>query len=108
MKNLLKRTLRHHLALIGLIILIPMFFCAVFAPLIAPHDPIEPDIKNILSWPSLSHPFGTDTLGRDVFSRVLFGTRISLLVGFVSVGIAILIGLILGAVSGYFGGIVDE
>jgi len=108
MKALLKRTVRHHLALIGLIILIPMFFCAVFAPLIAPNDPVEPDIKNILSAPSLSHPFGTDTLGRDVFSRVLYGTRISLLVGFVSVGIAILIGLILGAISGYFGGIVDE
>ena len=108
MKALLKRTVRHHLALIGLIILVPMFFCAVFAPLIAPNDPVEPDIKNILSAPSLSHPFGTDTLGRDVFSRVLYGTRISLLVGFVSVGIAILIGLILGAISGYFGGIVDE
>lgn len=108
MKDLLKRTVRHHLALIGLIILIPMFFCAVFAPLIAPHDPIEPDIKKILSGPSFSHPFGTDTLGRDVFSRVLYGTRISLLVGFVSVGIAILIGLIVGSISGYFGGFVDE
>ncbi|MBP1747864.1 MAG: ABC-type transporter, integral rane subunit [Deltaproteobacteria bacterium] len=108
MKDLFKRTVRHHLALIGLIILVPMFFCAIFAPLITPHDPIEPDIKNILSGPSFSHPFGTDTLGRDVFSRVLYGTRISLLVGFVSVGIAVLIGLVLGAVSGYFGGIVDE
>lgn len=108
MKDILKRIIRHHLALVGLIILVPMFFCALFAPVISPHDPIEPDIKSILSAPSLSHPFGTDTLGRDVFSRVLYGTRISLLVGFVSVGIAILIGLILGAVSGYFGGMVDE
>jgi len=108
MKDILKRTVRHHLALVGLIILVPMFVCALFAPLIAPHDPLEPDVKSILSAPSLSHPFGTDTLGRDVFSRVLYGTRISLLVGFVSVGIAILIGLILGAISGYFGGMVDE
>lgn len=108
MKDLFKRVARHHLALAGLIILIPMFFCALFAPLIAPHDPIEPDIKNILAGPSFAHPFGTDTLGRDVLSRVIYGTRISLLVGFVSVGIAILIGMILGAISGYYGGIIDE
>lgn len=108
MKDLFKRVARHHLALAGLIILIPMFFCALFAPLIAPHDPIEPDIKNILAGPSFAHPFGTDTLGRDVLSRVIYGTRISLLVGFVSVGIAILIGMILGAVSGYYGGVIDE
>lgn len=108
MKDLFKRVAKHHLALAGLIILIPMFFCALFAPLIAPHDPIEPDIKNILAGPSFAHPFGTDTLGRDVLSRVIYGTRISLLVGFVSVGIAILIGMILGAISGYYGGIIDE
>ncbi len=108
MKDLLRRVTRHHLALVGLIILIPMFFCAIFAPLIAPHDPIEPNVKNILAGPSFTHPFGTDTLGRDVLSRVIYGTRISLLVGFVSVGIAILIGMVLGAVSGYYGGIIDE
>jgi peptide/nickel transport system permease protein len=104
----LRRIGKHNLAIVGLIILVPMFLCAVFAPFIAPHNPYEPDLKNILSSPSFSHPFGTDTLGRDVLSRVIYGTRVSLLVGFVSVGIAILIGIIIGALSGYYGGMIDE
>jgi peptide/nickel transport system permease protein len=106
--GVLKRIGGHNLALMGIIILFPMFLCALFAPFIAPHNPIEPDLKNILASPSPSHPFGTDTLGRDVFSRVIYGSRVSLLVGFVSVGIATLIGLFIGAVSGYYGGLVDE
>ena len=106
--ELLKRVTKHNLALVGLIILIPMFFCAIFAPFISPHNPVEPDLKNVLASPTLSHPFGTDTLGRDVFARVIYGSRISLLVGFVSVGIAVLIGLAIGALSGYYGGIIDE
>jgi peptide/nickel transport system permease protein len=106
--KLLQRIIKHNLALVGLIILAPMFLCAVLAPLISPHDPVEPDLKNILTGPTWSHPFGTDTLGRDVFSRVIYGSRISLLVGFVSVGIATLIGIMIGAVSGYSGGIIDE
>ncbi len=106
--ELLRRLGKHNLALVGVIILVPMFFCAVLAPLISPHDPVEPNLKQILAPPSLSHPFGTDTLGRDVFSRVIYGSRISLLVGFVSVGIATLIGIIVGALSGYYGGIIDE
>jgi len=106
--KLLRRITKHNLALVGLIILVPMFLCAVLAPLISPHDPVEPDLKNILAGPTWSHPFGTDTLGRDVFSRVIYGSRISLLVGFVSVGIATLIGIMIGAVSGYSGGIIDE
>mgnify|MGYP001767580108 FL=1 len=104
----LRRITNHNLAFVGLIILIPMFLCAVLAPIISPHDPVEPDLKNILVGPSWSHPFGTDMLGRDVFSRVIYGSRISLLVGFVSVGIATLIGIMIGAFSGYTGGIVDE
>lgn len=106
--KLLRRITKHNLTLVGLIILVPMFLCAVLAPLISPHDPVEPDLKNILTGPTWSHPFGTDTLGRDVFSRVIYGSRISLLVGFVSVGIATLIGIMIGAVSGYSGGIIDE
>jgi peptide/nickel transport system permease protein len=104
----IRAIVKNNLALVGLIILVPMFFCAFFAPVIVPHNPVEPDLKNILSPPSLTHPFGTDTLGRDVFSRVLYGSRISLLVGFVSVGIATMIGIFLGSISGYYGGVLDE
>jgi peptide/nickel transport system permease protein len=104
----LRRITNHNLALVGLIILVPMFLCAILAPIISLHDPVEPDLKNILVGPSWSHPFGTDMLGRDVLSRVIYGSRISLLVGFVSVGIATLIGIMIGAFSGYSGGIVDE
>jgi peptide/nickel transport system permease protein len=106
--ELVQNIARNRLALTGLILLIPMFFCAILAPMIAPHNPIEPDLKNVLAGPSFSHPFGTDMLGRDVLARVIYGSRVSLLVGFVSVGIATLIGLVLGALSGYYGGVVDE
>ena len=80
---------------------------AILAPLIAPWDPNRPDIKKILDPPSKSHPLGTDQLGRDALSRMLYGARVSLAVGFVSVGIATLIGIALGAVAGYHGGTVD-
>jgi peptide/nickel transport system permease protein len=106
--ELLRRIYRHNLALVGLIILIPMFLCALFAPLISVHSPFEPDLKYVLASPSISHPFGTDTLGRDVFARVVYGSRISLIVGFVSIGIAVMIGIAIGAISGYYGGIIDE
>ena len=106
--ELLVNIRRNRLALTGLVILVPMFLAAVLAPLIAPYNPIEPDLKNVLAGPSFSHPFGTDMLGRDVLARVIYGSRISLLVGFVSVGIATLIGLVLGALSGYYGGLADE
>jgi peptide/nickel transport system permease protein len=103
----IKNVSKNRLALSGLVILIPMFLAAIFAHVIAPHNPIEPNMKSVLEAPSLSHPFGTDMLGRDVLSRVVYGSQISLLVGFVSVGIAAIIGVILGAVSGYYGGAVD-
>lgn len=106
--ELVQNIARNKLALTGLILLIPMFLCAFLAPMIAPHNPVEPDLKNVLAGPSFSHPFGTDILGRDVLARVIYGSRVSLLVGFVSVGIATLIGLVLGALSGYYGGVVDE
>jgi peptide/nickel transport system permease protein len=106
--ELLRNVRKNRLATAGLVFLIPMFVCAIFAPWVAPYSPVEPNLRNVLAGPSVSHPFGTDTLGRDVLSRVIYGSRISLLVGFVSVGIATLIGLILGSISGYYGGIVDE
>jgi peptide/nickel transport system permease protein len=81
---------------------------AVLAPVLAPWDPHRPDVKKILDPPSVRHWLGTDQLGRDVLSRMLYGARVSLAVGFVSVGIAALIGVIVGAVAGYAGGAVDN
>jgi len=80
---------------------------AVCAPALAPWDPNKPDMKKILTRPSAKHWLGTDQIGRDVLSRLLHGSRISLAVGFVSVGIATLIGILLGAAAGYQGGVVD-
>src|SRR5438309_12096358 len=77
------------------------------APLVSPHDPHKPDVKRILEPPSTRHWLGTDQIGRDVLSRMLYGARVSLAVGFVSVGIATAIGIALGAGAGYHGGPVD-
>ncbi len=106
-KMVTRKLFSDYLALSGGIIVLILFFVAIFAPLIAPYDPSVIDTKNLLAAPSLSHLCGTDDLGRDVFSRMVYGSRISLTVGFVAVGIATLIGLVIGAVSGYFGGWTD-
>jgi len=98
---------RNRLAVIGGVVVLILVALAVLAPVLAPRDPNRPDIKSILAEPSRSHPLGTDQLGRDVFSRMLYGARVSLAVGFVSVGIATVIGLVLGSVAGYNGGLVD-
>ncbi len=84
-----------------------VFIVSFFAPLVSPFDPSAIDIKNILTGPSLSHPFGTDDLGRDVLSRMIWGSRVSLKVGFAAVGIATLIGILLGSLAGYYGGVFD-
>jgi len=99
---------RNRLAAAGGVVVLLMFFAAVFAPFISPHNPDDIDRKHVLEAPSLRHPLGTDDLGRDVSSRVIWGARISLSVGFVAVGIAALIGIMLGAVSGYYGGWIDR
>lgn len=95
------------LALSGFVIITGILLLALFAPLLAPYDPDAIDVKAILLPPSPEHPMGTDGLGRDVFSRMLFGARISLLVGIVAVGIATAIGIILGAIAGFYRGWVD-
>lgn len=107
MKHILAKTLSNPLALIGFIIIATIMLLAIFAPLIAPYDPDAIDVKAILLPPSDAHYMGTDGLGRDVFSRMLFGARISLLVGIVAVGIATAIGVVLGAIAGYYRGWVD-
>jgi peptide/nickel transport system permease protein len=98
---------KNRLALVGGAVVVCLVVLAVLAPMLAPWDPHRPDVRKILDPPSLHHWFGTDQLGRDVFSRMLHGARVSLAVGFVSVGIATLIGVVLGAAAGYRGGLVD-
>ena len=80
-----------------------LFFAGALAPVVSPFNPNDIDRKHILEPPGISHPLGTDDLGRDVLSRMLYGSRISLSVGFIAVGIATVIGVIIGAVSGYYG-----
>lgn len=95
------------LALVGAVSLL-----AIFSSWISPYDPtainVSPDLAHIYRPPSWEHWMGTDSLGRDVFSRMLYGARVSLWVGFVSVGLASLIGVTLGLLAGYYGGLVDE
>jgi peptide/nickel transport system permease protein len=99
--------IRHPLMLTGGLIVATVAVLAVLAPWIAPFDPNFINVKSILLPPSAQHWCGTDTLGRDVFSRMLYGARVSLAVGFVAVGIAIAIGVMLGSLAGYLGGRAD-
>jgi peptide/nickel transport system permease protein len=103
-----KRFRKNRLAMTGAFIVLFLFAVALLAPYISPYDPGAIDIKIVLKEPSPEHPFGTDALGRDVLSRMIWGSRISLLVGFVAVGIASLIGVFLGALAGYYGRWVDN
>lgn len=93
---------------IGLVVCLLWALVAVFANLIAPHDPIVQDLGQRFLAPSASHWFGTDGLGRDVFSRVLYGSRISLTAGVITVIFAFVIGCLYGAVAGYIGGLTDD
>lgn len=104
----MRRLLRRPLAIIGLIIVVGLLVVAAFAPWIAPHDPIKPDFLAFLQAPSEKYRLGTDELGRDVLSRIIYGARASLQAGLVSVGIAIAIGLPIGLLSGYYRGFIDE
>ncbi|MDE5832055.1 MAG: ABC transporter permease [Desulfovibrio sp.] len=92
----------------GLGIVAAMSALAIFAPLLAPYPPDETHLKYILEPPCSAFPLGTDRLGRDVLSRLLYGGRVSLWVGFVAVGISVSIGSVLGLISGYFRGLIDE
>jgi len=95
-------------AIAGGAIVLLLIAVAVLAPVIVPYDPGSVETARLLEPPSAAHWLGTDELGRDVLSRMIYGARISLMVGFIAVGIATLIGVIVGAVSGYYGGWVDE
>jgi peptide/nickel transport system permease protein len=92
---------------VGLLLLFVFVVMAVFAPFVAPYDPAKPDYQALLQTPSADHPFGTDDKGRDIFSRVVYGARISFTIAVVAVGIAAVIGIPLGLFAGYFGGWAD-
>jgi len=103
-----KRFKKNRLAAAGGVMVLLLFIIAALAPLISPYDPNEIDRRSILDPPGVNHILGTDDLGRDVLSRMIYGSRISLAVGFVAVGIATLIGIIFGALSGYYGCCTDR
>jgi peptide/nickel transport system permease protein len=96
------------LAGVGIVIVGMVIVAAIFAPLIAPYDPTQKNTRNLLKAPTLQHLMGTDELGRDTLSRVIYGARISLEVGVIAVGISLVIGVLLGLIAGYMGGGTDS
>lgn len=106
-KEVFGRMKKNKLAMFGLAIIVLLVITAIFADLIAPYDFSTNDLENQFASPSNEHFFGTDEFGRDIFSRIVYGSRISLQVGFISVGIALIAGVGLGAIAGFYGGKVD-
>lgn len=92
----------------GILIIVVLSLAAILAPLISPYDPSAIDQTNMLMPPSNSHLLGTDSLGRDILSRMIYGARISLSIGLIAVGIATVLGLILGSLAGFYGGFIDS
>jgi peptide/nickel transport system permease protein len=107
MQRALRRLVKRRGAMVGLGLIAAFILLAVFAPLVAPYDPIAASWALVRKPPTMAHWFGTDDLGRDVLSRVIFGARASLTAGAISVGIALLVGVPIGMLSGYRGGFVD-
>ena len=104
---LIKRFLRNKLALLGLMVVVFVVLTSMAASIIAPFDPLKLSLRNRIKPPSEDHTFGTDHFGRDILSRVLYGGRVSLYVGVLSVAIAAIAGIVFGATGGYFGGRID-
>ena len=102
-----RRFRRHKLAMVGLVYIVLVTLMALAAPLLVGHDPIKINPRNAYSAPSADHPLGTDLAGRDVWARLVYGTRVSLAVGLVSVSISLAITMVLGTLAGYYGGAVD-
>jgi len=107
-KRFVRAFFRNHIAVIGLVIVITMIFSAIFAPYIAPYDPNFVNPADRLQPPSPQYFLGTDNFGRDIFSRLLYGAGISLVIAFVAQSVAISIGISLGMISGWFGGWIDD
>jgi peptide/nickel transport system permease protein len=106
-----RRVRRNPAAIVGFVLVSIFVFVAVFAPLVAPYGPLEQGLEGgrlDFASPSWAHPFGLDPLGRDLFSRVVYGARYSLLIGVVSVAVGLSIGMVIGALAGYLGGWIDS
>jgi ABC-type dipeptide/oligopeptide/nickel transport system permease subunit len=103
-----KRALTSRLAGLGGGVVLAVVLMAVFAPALAPYDPLKQDLSGLLAPPSAAHLLGTDNIGRDVLTRVIWGTRVSLIAGLVSVGIGMVAGCLLGLAAGYWGGRLDD
>ena len=106
--EVLFRLSKSPLAMFGLAIILLLIFCALFAEVISPYSPIKQDLMHMFETPSAEHWLGTDEFGRDILSRLIFGARVSLQVGFIAVGIALVVGGMLGAISGYYSGWLDN
>ncbi|PLX20021.1 MAG: peptide ABC transporter permease [Candidatus Muiribacterium halophilum] len=103
----MKRFFANKFAVLGLSVIVILILTAIFAPIICRFDPLEINLENKLLAPNSTYWFGTDELGRDIFSRMVYGTRVSITIGLISMGIASLLGIIIGSIAGYFGGKVD-
>jgi len=99
--------MRNKLMLFGIVVVGILTLMVLLAPVISPHDPVSINIEKALMAPSRAHIFGTDYLGRDLFSRIIYGGRISLSIGFIAIAIALIIGITIGSIAGYYGGIID-
>ncbi len=106
--DFLRRFVRHRLAMVGFAIVAALVVVGLFGRALAPYDPLGMDFGALFAPPSWTHPFGTDEFGRDIFSRVLYGARVSLQVAFIAVGISGTAGVLLGLTAGFLGGWVDE
>jgi len=103
----IRRLARNRMAMVGLSIIVAWIIAALLAPVITEYGPLTQKITNRLDPPSSEHYFGTDELGRDVFSRVVYGARISIPIGLLVIGFSFIVGSVLGAIAGYFGGVAD-
>lgn len=103
-----RRLLKSPSAVAGLVIVVLLILAGVFAPLLTPFDPVRQDLRSVLQAPSLTHPLGTDNLGRDVLARILFGARLTLFIGAFAVAVGLVFGVPLGVISGYYRGLTDQ
>ena len=106
--GMLRRILSSFSGTLGLVLIFIIILIAIFAPQLAPHNPTKIDVTNRLAGPSVSHLFGTDHLGRDLLSRLIFGSRIALLVSLLAIALGVIVGIMLGTIAGYSGGTLDN